>query len=273
MKRIIGFLTLLVVLTCSTQPVLAAGQWHSNEYGWRLRNENGTSALSQWYQEEDRWYYFDTVGYMATGWYPVQGRMYYFGEDGVMQKNTWVERNRQWFYLGESGAVVRNTVTPDGYRVDIKGAMVTEERKLSWEQILSMTNEYYEANKAQTDKLLIYTNQMRRDAGVPELTINQDLCKVAVARALHMHSYGYFSHYYGDVSQAQYVTNICALNAEVGENIAWNSINNTEPSQIMTQWQNSEGHYKNMMSRNYTQVGVAYVPTESGIYAVQVFSR
>ena len=43
-----------------------------------------------------------------------------------MAKNQWekVEENGQWFYLGADGAMLTNTTTPDGSRVDESGAWV-----------------------------------------------------------------------------------------------------------------------------------------------------
>lgn len=43
-----------------------------------------------------------------------------------MARNQWekVEENGQWFYLGADGAMLTNTTTPDGSRVDESGAWV-----------------------------------------------------------------------------------------------------------------------------------------------------
>lgn len=43
---------------------------------------------------------------------------------GAMAKNRWALDNGKWFYLGESGFMLRDTVTPDGYRVNADGAWI-----------------------------------------------------------------------------------------------------------------------------------------------------
>lgn len=39
-----------------------------------------------------------------------------------MVTNRWVENTGKWFYLGDTGAMLKNTATPDGYLVDETGA-------------------------------------------------------------------------------------------------------------------------------------------------------
>ena len=38
-----------------------------------------------------------------------------------MAANEWFEVNGGWFYASKSGAILRNTTTPDGYYVNAKG--------------------------------------------------------------------------------------------------------------------------------------------------------
>ena len=62
---------------------------------------------------------------MATGWRQYNnGAWYYFSSSGAMAKNRWALDNGKWFYLGESGFMLRDTVTPDGYRVNADGAWI-----------------------------------------------------------------------------------------------------------------------------------------------------
>ena len=41
-----------------------------------------------------------------------------------MLSSTWVQANGKWYYLGQDGAMLKNTVTPDGYKLDASGAWV-----------------------------------------------------------------------------------------------------------------------------------------------------
>ena len=155
------------------------GSWQSNSTGWWYQNADGSYPVSQWQQINGSWYYFNESGYMvanmwignyylgengamltntttpdgytvdssgvwvqntgswqsnATGWwyqnadgsYPVSqwqqinGSWYYFDESGYMVASMWIGN----YYLGESGAMLTDTVTPDGYYVDSSGAWI-----------------------------------------------------------------------------------------------------------------------------------------------------
>ena len=54
-------------------------------------------------QIDNLWYCFDENGYMKTGW--------------ILYKDA-------WYYCGESGAMLVNTTTPDGYYVNGDGVWV-----------------------------------------------------------------------------------------------------------------------------------------------------
>lgn len=78
------------------------GQWMLDSVGWWYRMSDGTYPASSWKQVDGQWYYFRADGYMATGW---------------------IHDGSAWYYLDTtSGAMWKNTTTPDGYYVDITGA-------------------------------------------------------------------------------------------------------------------------------------------------------
>ena len=54
-----------------------------------------------------------------------------------------------------------------------------------------------------------------------------------------------------------------------GENIA---MGQTSPEQVMNGWMNSEGHRKNILSPNFTQIGVGIAKNAEGrLYWTQQF--
>lgn len=82
-------------------PTFAAG-WQRDGRGWWYQYADGRYAAGQWEQMQGSWYYFDADGYMATGWRQIGGK---------------------WYYLNSSGEMLRNTTTPDGYRLGIDGSL------------------------------------------------------------------------------------------------------------------------------------------------------
>lgn len=82
----------------------ANGQWLRDGMGWWYRNANGTYTVNGWQLINNQWYCFDNVGYMRTGW---------------------IASGNAWYYCDtNSGAMLTNTTTPDGYRVDANGVWV-----------------------------------------------------------------------------------------------------------------------------------------------------
>ena len=62
-----------------------------------------------------------------------------------------------------------------------------------------------------------------------------------------------------------------------GENIAYLSGYGTDPeilaSKFMTNWMNSEGHRKNILSTNFNSIGIGVYQIGTKIYATQEFCR
>ncbi|KXB66395.1 cell wall-binding repeat protein, partial [Parvimonas sp. KA00067] len=71
-----------------------AGEWKSNKVGSWYEEKDGSYPTSTWKEISNKWYYFDKSGFRLT--------------------NVWVGN----YYLGKDGAMLVNTTTPDGYKVD-----------------------------------------------------------------------------------------------------------------------------------------------------------
>ncbi|WP_338554967.1 CAP domain-containing protein [Paenibacillus sp. KS-LC4] len=99
-------------------------------------------------------------------------------------------------------------------------------------------------------------NQERASAGLPALTVDALLTKVAVAKAKDMADNKYFSHTsptYG--SPFDMMKSFGVSYSYAGENIAAGQRN---PSEVMTAWMNSAGHKANILSKNFGKIGVGY---------------
>ncbi len=113
------------------------GSWVQDARGWRY-TLNGQIPSAQWgylpYNGKFAWYYFDQDGYMKTGWFTDEkGRTYYLhpaadGTRGYMYTG-WNLIDGKWYYFSMeegsgNGMLLKNTTTPDGYKVDGNGVWV-----------------------------------------------------------------------------------------------------------------------------------------------------
>lgn len=100
----------------------AAG-WVQTGSKWYYIKQNGAKAANEWQKIDGVDYWFDSDSFMATGWRELSGgTWYYLRSSGAKALNTWVESSGKWYYLGGDGVMLKNTVTPDGYRLDSSGA-------------------------------------------------------------------------------------------------------------------------------------------------------
>ena len=99
----------------------AVTDWKKINGTWYYFDGNGVMTTN-WQKVSGAWYYMDNSGAMQTDWKKISNAWYYFNTDGVMQENRWVGD----YYLGSSGAMLVNTTTPDGYRVDASGKWIQD---------------------------------------------------------------------------------------------------------------------------------------------------
>ena len=99
----------------------AVTDWKKINGTWYYFDGNGVMTTT-WQKVSGAWYYMDNSGAMQTDWKEISNAWYYFNADGVMQANRWVGD----YYLGSSGAMLVNTKTPDGYRVDASGKWIQD---------------------------------------------------------------------------------------------------------------------------------------------------
>ncbi|OAH53565.1 hypothetical protein AWH48_09780 [Domibacillus aminovorans] len=100
-------------------------------------------------------------------------------------------------------------------------------------------------------------NQERAKQGVKALQLDTKLSDVARTKSQDMKNKGYFSHQsptYGSPFDMMKQFGITYKSA--GENIAKGQ---QTPEEVMNAWMNSDGHRKNILSADYTHIGVGYV--------------
>lgn len=120
-------------------------------------------------------------------------------------------------------------------------------------------------------------NEERAKAGVPALSYNTTMEKYARIKSQDMGDKNYFSHtdLNGNYITTQMKADGVSYNAW-GENIAYIA-GITDPTelanQFMTNWMNSEGHKKNILSTNFDSIGVGVYKIGNKVYATQEFYK
>ncbi|KUP04506.1 hypothetical protein Q73_15360 [Bacillus coahuilensis m2-6] len=129
-----------------------------------------------------------------------------------------------------------------------------------------------DATKSIEEQVVSLTNQERAKYGLPALKSDWELSRVARYKSDDMKNKGYFSHTsptYG--SPFDMMKNFGISYRSAGENIA---AGQTSASQVVKDWMNSEGHRANILSRDFTHIGVGYSKGGSyGTYWTQMFIK
>ncbi|WNF24158.1 CAP domain-containing protein [Mesobacillus jeotgali] len=116
-------------------------------------------------------------------------------------------------------------------------------------------------------KVIDLTNEQRRKNGLQNLQPDTALSNVAQEKSNDMQAKNYFSHTsptYG--SPFDMMRDFGVSYNTAGENIA---MGQQSAEEVVNAWMNSEGHRKNILSPNYTHIGVGH--TTQGNYWTQMF--
>lgn len=87
--------------------------------------EDGSACVG-WTEYHGKKYFFSNGkklgvrGRAITGWRKIGSDTYYFANNGVMQKNRWIDGR----YVDKKGRLLRNGVSPAGYRTDEDGKKI-----------------------------------------------------------------------------------------------------------------------------------------------------
>lgn len=125
---------------------------------------------------------------------------------------------------------------------------------------------------SQENEVIRLVNVERARAGLPALKTNWQLSRVARYKSADMANRGYFSHTsptYG--SPFRMMESFGLRFSAAGENIAYGQ---RTPAEVMRDWMNSPGHRSNILSRNYTEIGVGLAKNKNGVcYWTQMFMK
>lgn len=120
----------------------------------------------------------------------------------------------------------------------------------------SKPNQPSEENASFANQVVTLVNKERAKAGLKALTVHEKLTGMALDKAKDMHDNKYFDHTsptYG--SPFDMMKKYGISYGYAGENIA---MGQRTPEEVMNSWMNSDGHRKNILSPNFTKIGVGY---------------
>ncbi len=116
---------------------------------------------------------------------------------------------------------------------------------------------------------LCLINSQRRHFGLVPLVEDTRLDHAAQAHSDDMVAHGYFDHVSpsgstpeGRLTAVGYLTG--NVGYEVGENIAWGTLNLGTPGSIVTAWMNSPDHRANILRAVFRQTGIGVSPAAPG---------
>lgn len=148
---------------------------------------------------------------------------------------------------------------------------VTEKPTEATTERQTETTTVNQASKSMEEQVVDLVNKERAKQGLQALKINSNVSKVAQVKSEDMRDKKYFDHTsptYGSPFDMLKQFNINYSYA--GENIARGQ---KTAEAVVTAWMNSEGHRKNILSANFTEIGVGYATGGSGPYWTQLFIK
>lgn len=129
---------------------------------------------------------------------------------------------------------------------------------------------------AYANEVLRLVNIERTNVGVAPLVLDEALCNAANMRAIEMDCTGVFGHKRPNDHSCFEVYDICNVEwqSACGENIA---AGQATPEDVMKSWLSSAGHKANILSPEYTKMGLGYSNSgcgagESSYYWAQEFA-
>jgi len=108
-------------------PAVKADQWVTVNGKWLYNDSTGVPLKNTLFNDRvnNKTYYLQADGTIATGWINTNAHWYYFGADGVMMTG-WIIDNKdgKYYYLQTDGTMAVNTTIDNKYKVGSTGAWI-----------------------------------------------------------------------------------------------------------------------------------------------------
>jgi uncharacterized protein YkwD len=122
-------------------------------------------------------------------------------------------------------------------------------------------------------KVLELTNAERKKEMLPPLKINATLLRLAREHSKNMAKQSKMDHVLDDKTPKDRINDSKYAYRSFGENIAYGE-GNFSVSEIMKGWMDSPPHRKNILGKDFTEVGVSLASNDKGeTYYTQVFAK
>lgn len=231
---------------------LTGQQYDDNLEHLYLLDTNGDRQTG-WQRVCEDWYYFDPkTGIMQTGIQIIDGKIYFLGGTGDM-RTAWQIVNGKQHYFNRTGEMLFNCITPDGYTVDANGCYIEPKSKFPEGTDLTSIDARELTIDEMRQTLLARINEERAKNGLQPLVTHRRINEVAQLRANeitvlfgHTRPNGLAQHTAHDELRAG--------NGMIAENLARGYDNIDD---VMDGWMQSEGHKKNILTPEFTTVGLA----------------
>ncbi|WP_274361331.1 SafA/ExsA family spore coat assembly protein [Paenibacillus thermotolerans] len=124
------------------------------------------------------------------------------------------------------------------------------------------------ATSSYASQVVTLVNQERAKAGLKPLAQDSALSVMALDKAKDMYNNNYFSHTSPSYGSPFNMMNLYGIRyTYAGENIAKGQ---RTPQEVMNAWMNSSGHRQNILSPNYTTIGVSHY---NGVWVQEFIAR
>ncbi len=189
----------------------------------------------------------------------IQEAKYKFVVQKTTNNQTQVQKNQQQQRLNQAG---QPKAAPNKQTPAPQQAAPKQQQQAAPKQQPNVQQQQAPAANgvSQTEQRVVeLTNQERRKQGLPDLKLDVNLSKVAREKSNDMQAKGYFSHTsptYG--SPFDMMRDFGITYQAAGENIAQGQ---RTPEEVVQAWMNSEGHRKNILSAEFTHIGVGHETT------------
>ncbi|MBP1925121.1 putative YkwD family protein [Sedimentibacter acidaminivorans] len=148
----------------------------------------------------------------------------------------------------------------------------TSEKPAATQQAAPSNTEVSSSVSSYEQKVVELVNVERQKAGLSSLSLDTAISNVARMKSKDMATNNYFAHQsptYG--SAGDMLTKYGIKWSAWGENIASGQ---RTPQEVVTAWMNSPGHKANIMSTNFSKLGVGYAVNSNGTpYWTQMFTN